>query len=111
MISFFYYYYYLERVILPPNEEGVQVACGQYFSVCLTTNGRIVIWGSINGKITNDDGFFYHKPEYVQYLYSMKSIKKLFIFKNRYLEGLNDRRMIQIAAGYTHCLGLADVSQ
>jgi alpha-tubulin suppressor-like RCC1 family protein len=43
----------------------VQVACGQYFSVCLTANGKIVIWGSISGKITNDDALFFSKPEYV----------------------------------------------
>jgi alpha-tubulin suppressor-like RCC1 family protein len=54
---------YLERVILPQNDNGVQVACGQNFSICLTSNGKIVIWGSISGKTTNDDGFFYEKPE------------------------------------------------
>ena len=53
----------LERVFLPKDEEGVQVACGQYFSVCLTSNGRIVFWGSISGKI-NEDGHHHHsKPE------------------------------------------------
>ncbi len=55
---------FLERVTLPPNDEGVQVACGQYFSVCLTTNGKIAIWGSLSGKITNDDGLFFDKPQY-----------------------------------------------
>ncbi|CAF1080148.1 unnamed protein product [Rotaria sordida] len=78
----------LEKVILPQNDEGVQIACGQYFSMCLTSNGRIIIWGSISGKMTNDDGLFYSKPQY--------------------LEGFNGRRVIQIAAGYTHCLGLTD---
>ncbi len=97
----------LEKVSLPQNDEGVQVACGQHFSVCLTTNGKIVIWGSISGKITNDDGLFFKKPEYVCWLIVLKG---LFIFQNRYLEGFNDRRMIQVAAGYTHCLGLTDVS-
>ncbi|CAF4157074.1 unnamed protein product [Rotaria sp. Silwood2] len=86
--TFFHCYYYLEKVILPQNDEGVQIACGQYFSMCLTTTGRIVIWGSISGKITNDDGLFYNIPEH--------------------LGGFNDRRIIQIAAGYTHCLGLTD---
>jgi alpha-tubulin suppressor-like RCC1 family protein len=54
---------YLERVILPQNDEAVQVACGQHFSLCLTSNGKIVIWGSLSGKTTNDDGLFYNKPE------------------------------------------------
>ncbi|CAF3739050.1 unnamed protein product [Adineta steineri] len=77
-----------ERVTLPQNDEGVQVACGQYFSVCLTANGKIIVWGSISGKITNDDGFFYNKPEY--------------------LGGFTDKRVVQIASGYNHCLGLTD---
>lgn len=77
-------------MILPQNESVVQVACGQHFTVCLTSNGKVVIWGSISGKTTNDDGFFYQKPDY--------------------LGGFKDKRMIQIAAGYTHCLALADVS-
>ncbi|CAF1465462.1 unnamed protein product [Rotaria magnacalcarata] len=77
-----------EKVILPQHAEVVQVACGQHFSVCLTSNGKVVIWGSISGKVTNDDGFFYQKPEY--------------------LGGFTDKRMIQIAAGYNHCLGLTD---
>jgi E3 ubiquitin-protein ligase HERC4 len=55
--------YFSERVILPQNDIAVQIACGQCFSICLTTNGKIVIWGSISGKVTNDDGFFYYKPE------------------------------------------------
>jgi alpha-tubulin suppressor-like RCC1 family protein len=58
-------FYYTEKVILPPHDEGVQVACGQCFSVCLTISGKILIWGSISGKITNDDGLFFNKPEYV----------------------------------------------
>jgi hypothetical protein len=37
-------------------------------------------------------------------------IKGLFLFQNRYLGGFNDRRMIQVATGYTHCLGLTDVN-
>jgi alpha-tubulin suppressor-like RCC1 family protein len=45
----------------------VQVACGQYFSVCLTTNGKLVIWGSLSGKMTNDDGLFFNKPQYVSH--------------------------------------------
>ncbi|CAM4858154.1 unnamed protein product [Rotaria socialis] len=77
-----------EKVILPQSEDAVQIACGQYFSMCLTSNGNIVVWGSISGKITNDDGFFYSKPEC--------------------LKGFDNRRVIQIAAGYTHCLGLTD---
>ncbi|CAF1039515.1 unnamed protein product [Rotaria sordida] len=77
-----------EKVILPQQVNAVQVACGQHFSVCLTTNGKIVIWGSISGKVTNDDGFFYERPEY--------------------LGGFSEKRMIQIATGYTHCLGLTD---
>jgi hypothetical protein len=28
----------------------------------------------------------------------------------RYLGGFTDKRMIQIAAGHNHCLGLTDVS-
>ncbi len=43
----------------------MQVACGQNFSVCLTTSGKIVIWGSVNGKTEHDDGYFFSKPEYV----------------------------------------------
>jgi hypothetical protein len=31
-------------------------------------------------------------------------------FSNRYLGGFSEKRMIQIAAGYSHCLGLTDVS-
>jgi alpha-tubulin suppressor-like RCC1 family protein len=58
-------YYYSERVPLPPNDDAVQVACGQNFSVCLTTSGKIVIWGSVNGKTEHDDGYFFSKPEYV----------------------------------------------
>lgn len=77
-----------EKVYLPDNAEGVQVACGQHFSACLTTTGKIIIWGSISGKISNDDGLFFQKPEY--------------------LRGFDDRRMIQVAAGYNHCLGLTD---
>ncbi|CAF4670522.1 unnamed protein product, partial [Rotaria magnacalcarata] len=77
-----------EKVILPQSEDAVQIACGQYFSMCLTLNGNIVVWGSISGKITNDDGLFYSKPEC--------------------LKGFDNRRVIQIAAGYTHCLGLTD---
>jgi len=57
------FYDYLERVPLLQTDEGVQVACGQYFSTCLTTNGKIIIWGSVSGKITNDDGLFFNKPE------------------------------------------------
>ena len=54
---------------LPQNDDGVQIACGQLFSVCLTTNGKIVIWGSISGKITdNDDGLYFNQPQYVQLL-------------------------------------------
>jgi alpha-tubulin suppressor-like RCC1 family protein len=60
--------YILEKVILPQNDEGVQVACGQHFSLCLTSNGKIVVWGSVSGKITNDDDLFYNKPEYVYFL-------------------------------------------
>lgn len=30
---------------------------------------------------------------------------------DRYLGGFGERRMIQIAAGYTHCLGLTDVGR
>jgi alpha-tubulin suppressor-like RCC1 family protein len=52
-------------VILPQNDNVVQVACGQHFTLCLTLNGKIVIWGSISGKTTNDDGFFYQRPEYI----------------------------------------------
>ncbi|CAF4634181.1 unnamed protein product [Rotaria sp. Silwood1] len=88
MMFFSFLFSYLEKVILPPNDDGVQVACGQYFSMCLTLSGKIVLWGSISGKITNDDGLFYSKPEQ--------------------LGGFNDRRVIQIAAGYNHCLGLTD---
>ncbi|CAF1021817.1 unnamed protein product [Adineta steineri] len=77
-----------EKVILPQNDDVVQVACGQHFSVCLTGNGKIVVWGSISGKVTNDDGLVYQKPEY--------------------LGGFSEKRMIQIAAGYTHILGLTD---
>lgn len=80
----------IEKVIIPQNDTVVQVACGQHFTLCLTSNGKVVIWGSIGGKTTNDDGFFYQKPEY--------------------LGGVKDKRMIQIAAGYMHCLGLTDVS-
>ncbi len=50
---------------LSQTDDGVQVACGQYFSGCLTANGKIIIWGSVSGKITNDDGLFFSKPEYV----------------------------------------------
>lgn len=50
---------------LPANEEGAQVACGQHFSVCLTVSGKILIWGSLSGKTTNDDGLFFNKPTYV----------------------------------------------
>ena len=32
------------------------------------------------------------------------------LFFDRYLGGFSEKRMIQIAAGYTHCLGLTDVS-
>jgi alpha-tubulin suppressor-like RCC1 family protein len=53
----------LERVILPQNDDAVQVACGQHFSMCLTSNGKVVVWGSISGRVTNDDGFFYQRPE------------------------------------------------
>ncbi|CAF1467672.1 unnamed protein product, partial [Adineta steineri] len=77
-----------EKVILPQNDDVVQVACGQHFSVCLTGNGKVVVWGSISGKVTNDDGLVYQKPEY--------------------LGGFSEKRMIQIAAGYTHILGLTD---
>ncbi|UJR08173.1 hypothetical protein I4U23_012446 [Adineta vaga] len=77
-----------ERVILPQNDLAVQVACGQTFSICLTGNGKIVVWGSISGRVTNDDGCFYQKPEY--------------------LGGFSEKRMIQIAAGYTHILALTD---
>ncbi|CAF1022863.1 unnamed protein product, partial [Didymodactylos carnosus] len=77
-----------ECVILPNDAEGVQVACGQHFSLCLTITGRIVCWGSINGKIGSDDGFFYPKPQYVS--------------------GFEDKRMIQIATGYSHALTLTD---
>jgi hypothetical protein len=31
-------------------------------------------------------------------------------FSNRYLGGFSEKRMIQIAAGSSHCLGLTDVS-
>jgi hypothetical protein len=41
----------------------------------------------------------------------MKLFKDYFYLKNRFLRGYTDRRMIQIAAGYTHCLGLSDVSE
>jgi hypothetical protein len=44
------------------------------------------------------------------FVYSMIFIQGLFIFKNRYVGGFTDKRMIQVATGYTHCLGLADVS-
>ncbi len=57
------FFVHLERVILPQNDQVVQVACGQHFTLCLTLNGKIVIWGSISGKTTNDDGFFYQRPE------------------------------------------------
>ncbi len=57
------FFLFIERVILPQNDNVVQVACGQYFTLCLTANGKIVIWGSISGKTTNDDGFFYQRPE------------------------------------------------
>jgi hypothetical protein len=30
-------------------------------------------------------------------------------FSNRYLGGFSEKRMIQIAAGYSHILGLTDV--
>jgi alpha-tubulin suppressor-like RCC1 family protein len=53
----------LEKVILPQNDDALQVACGQHFSICLTSNGKIVVWGSISGRVTNDDGFFYQRPE------------------------------------------------
>ena len=53
----------VEKVILPQNDDGAQVACGQHFSLCLTVNGKIVIWGSLSGKTTNDDGMFYARPE------------------------------------------------
>ncbi|CAF0990014.1 unnamed protein product [Adineta ricciae] len=77
-----------EKVILPQDEKAVQIACGQHFSICLTKNGKIVVWGSISGRVTNDDGLFYQKPEY--------------------LGGFVGKRIIQIAAGYTHVLGLTD---
>ncbi len=85
----------------------VQVACGQHFTLCLTLNGKIVIWGSISGKTTNDDGFFYQRPEYI--FFSSLEMIEIF-FSNRYLGGFSEKRMIQIAAGYSHCLGLTDVS-
>ena len=53
----------LEKVLLPQNDSGVQIACGQHFSLCLTVHGKIVVWGSVSGKTTNDDGFFYQRPE------------------------------------------------
>ena len=53
----------VEKVPLPANEEGVQIACGQLFSLCLTLKGRIVIWGSLDGKTNKNDGFFYEKPQ------------------------------------------------
>ena len=105
-----YLFVFADKVNLPENTDGVQVACGQHFSACLTTTGKIIIWGSVSGKITNDDGLFFEKPEYVFYLF-MHSKYEEFIFNNRYLEGFDDRRMIQIAAGYNHCLGLTDVNQ
>ncbi|UJR38108.1 hypothetical protein I4U23_030788 [Adineta vaga] len=77
-----------EKVFLPKNEEGVQVACGQQFSVCLTTNGKIVLWGSISGKATDDDELYFVKPQY--------------------LDGFSEKRVIQIATGYYHSLGLTD---
>jgi len=79
----------VEKVILPQNEPVVQVSCGQHFTICLTTNGKVVVWGSISGKTSNDDGLYYPKPEY--------------------LGGFSDKKMIQIAAGYSHCLALTDV--
>ena len=75
LFLYFYYYYYLGKVTLPSNEEGVQVACGQNFSTCLTSNGRVVIWGSISGKVT-DDGFLYSGPAYVSFLFSRKLFKE-----------------------------------
>lgn len=54
---------HLEKVFLPQNETAVQVACGQHFSLCLTSNGKVVIWGSLSGKTDHGDGFFYQKPE------------------------------------------------
>lgn len=98
--------------MLPPNDEGVQVACGQHFSMCLTTAGKIVIWGSLNGKTNSDDGFFYEKPVYgfERCSISPDFDRTDFHSFSRHLKGFSDRRMIQIAAGYTHCLGLTDVS-
>jgi alpha-tubulin suppressor-like RCC1 family protein len=55
---------FLEKLPLPAGEEGVQVACGQLFSLCLTLNGRIIIWGSLDGNVSKDNGFFYEKPTY-----------------------------------------------
>ncbi|CAF0974051.1 unnamed protein product [Adineta ricciae] len=77
-----------ERVYLPKNEDGVQVACGERFSMCLTTNGKIVIWGSVSGRVKKDDELYFSKPQY--------------------LDGFSDKRVIQIATGYCHSLGLTD---
>lgn len=55
--------FHLEKVTLPENEDGAQVACGQHFAACLTVTGKIAIWGSLSGKTTNDDGLFFNRPE------------------------------------------------
>ena len=103
--------FHVERVILPENEDGAQVACGQHFSACLTVSGKIAIWGSLSGKTTNDDGLFFNKPEYVIHsCYFHYSHSKILFVQTRVLKGFTDKRMIQVAAGYTHCLGLTDVS-
>ena len=54
--------YFLEKVNFPRDDLAVQITCGQFFSVCLTGDGKVLLWGSLNGKINEGDGFFFEKP-------------------------------------------------